>query len=393
MRKGIITALLIIVLAFAGFFIFKDNFAGFTGEVINNPVFGGNNSINITLFYGQGCPHCAKEENFLEELEGKYPLSISRYEVYFNQDNREIFEKTMKEHSMEVGGVPTLIIKDKIIVGFSDSISELIEQEIKKCYEEICMAGSENTTQIIGSSSPAEDPRTSEFKNRLTIPAVVSAAFIDSINPCEFAILILLLTTILSTGSKKRAFLAGLAFSVAIYLSYFLMGLGLYSAVKVAGINRIFYIVVSAIAILVGLFNLKDYFFYGKWFVTEVPLSWRPEMKRLIKSITSIPGAFLMGFVISLFLLPCTSGPYIVILGLLAEAATKSYAIMLLLLYNLVFIVPMLAITFIVSFGFASTEKLEIWRIRNLRKFHLIAGIMMLLIGIGMIIAMIFGWI
>ena len=67
----------------------------------------------------------------------------------------------------------------------------------------------------------------------------------------------------------------------------------------------------------------------------EVPISWRPRLKAVIKGITSVPGAFLVGFVVSLFLLPCTSGPYIVILGLLAKTTTRNYALLLLLLYNL----------------------------------------------------------
>jgi len=90
---------------------------------------------------------------------------------------------------------------------------------------------------------------------------------------------------------------------------------------------------------------LKDYLWYGKCFVMEAPRSWRPKMKSLIGGVTSVPRAFLIGFVVSLFLLPCTSGLYIVILGLLARATTKSYAILLLVFYNLVFVLPMILIT------------------------------------------------
>lgn len=225
----------------------------------------------------------------------------------------------------------------------------------------------------------------------LTLSAVVSAAVIDSINPCEFAILVILLSTILASGSRKRALFAGIAFSVAIYISYFLMGFGLYSVIGIIGISYWFYVIVACLAIIIGLFNLKDYLWYGKWFVTEVPLSWRPKMKRLIKGISSVPGAFLIGFLISLFLLPCTSGPYIVILGLLAEVATRNTAILWLLLYNLIFIIPMLIITFAIYFGFTTTEKADEWRLKKLKILHLIAGIVLILLGIGMFVAMSLG--
>ena len=68
-------------------------------------------------------------------------------------------------------------------------------------------------------------------------------------------------------------------------------------------------------------------------------------MKRIIQRVTSVPGAFLTGFVVSLFLLPCTSGPYIVILGLLGKTATRPEALAWLVLYNLIFVLPMVAIT------------------------------------------------
>ena len=119
----------------------------------------------------------------------------------------------------------------------------------------------------------------------------------------------------------------------------------------------------------------------------EVPMKWRPRLKSLIKGVTSVPGAFLIGFAVSLFLLPCTSGPYIVILGLLAKTATKNFALGLLLLYNFVFILPMLIITFAVYFGFTTTEKAEKWRQSKLKVLHLIAGIILLLLGIGMFVA------
>lgn len=222
----------------------------------------------------------------------------------------------------------------------------------------------------------------------LTLSAVLGAAAVDAINPCAFAVLIILLTTILVAGKKLRALGAGLAFTVSIYISYFLMGLGLYSVIQAAGVTHLFYLIVAILAIIIGLFNLKDYLWYGKWFTMEVPQAWRPRLKSLIKGVTSIPGAFLIGFLVSLFLLPCTSGPYIVILGLLAKVATRAVAISLLLLYNFIFILPMLAITLLVYFGLATTEKAEKWRQRRLKILHLIAGLLMIGLGIGMLVAL-----
>ena len=356
------------------------------------------NQVVVYQFYGRGCPHCAQEDIFLKELEEKYPeLEVRSFDIYFNNNNRVLFQEMADAFNTEIQGVPTLFINGKVIVGFSNIISTSIEQEVKKCIEQGCYSPDEildrkeDIISVVGESSPLESEEKIEFLQKLTIPAVLSAAVVDAINPCAFAVLIILMTTILAASSKKRALFAGLAFSISIFISYYLMGLGLFSAIQAAGITHLFYTVVAVLAILIGLFNLKDYLWYGKWFVMEVPLKWRPKMKTLLRGVTSVPGAFLIGFVVSLFLLPCTSGPYIVILGLLAKATTRNTAMLWLLLYNFIFVLPMLIITLAVYSGFTTTTEAEHWREKKLKVLHLIAGIVILLLGIGMLIALFLG--
>ena len=116
----------------------------------------------------------------------------------------------------------------------------------------------------------------------------------------------------------------------------------------------------------------------------EVPLSWRPKMKGLIHNITGPLGAFFTGFVVSLFLLPCTSGPYIVIIGMLGQNELYTKAFLLLVLYNLIFILPMLAITIAVYFGM-NVQKAEEKRSKNLKILHLIAGLIMIAMGVAIL--------
>jgi len=391
----------LLVMIFGGMVLYNNTISG---QAIDNNNFSENNSVTLVMFYGKGCPHCSQLHSFLEDLEQEIDyLDVKEYEIYFSEDNRELFENLAEIYDIEIQGVPTVFVGDNVLVGFSNSIGEQLKEEIEKCYEgEGCKNPLDkleknglgmNVTEIIGESSPTEDPEKTELKKKITIPAVLSAAAVDAINPCAFAVLIILLSTILATNKKKRALFAGLAFTLSIYISYFLMGLGLYSAISAAGLTHSFYAVVAVLAIFIGIFNLKDYLWYGKWFVMEVPPKWRPRMKCILKGVTSVPGAFLIGFVISLFLLPCTSGPYIVILGLLSKMTTRNYAIFLLLIYNLVFILPMILITFGISFGITTTEKAESWRQKKLKILHLIAGIIILLLGIGMLISLWLGFV
>ncbi len=334
--------------------------------------------VDVHVFYGKGCPHCEQAMAFFEGLDDP-EVRLFTYEVYFDQENRVMLEQLAKTYNTTISGVPTMFIGDQVFVGFDNTLQEELQKKILSCEQTPCQDPLEKITA------------TSTVVDKLTIPAVISAAAVDAINPCAFAVLIILITTILASKHRKRTLFAGLAFSASIFISYFLMGIGLYSAIGAAGIGHTFFIIVSILAILIGIFNLKDYLWYGKWFVMEVPLSWRPRLKAVIKRVTSVPGAFITGFVVSLFLLPCTSGPYIVILGLLSQIASRQYAMSLLLLYNFIFIIPMLLITLAIYCGITTTERAEEWRTKRLQSLHLIAGIILILLGMGMIGAMLLG--
>jgi len=242
--------------------------------------------------------------------------------------------------------------------------------------------------RLLDSSSAQPDPISSamaspnsEISIIQLIPALLAAALADAVNPCAFAVLIILLAGILSAGSRKRALLAGFAFSTAIFLSYLAMGFGLFQALASFKSAEVVSKIAGGLAILLGLFNLKDAVSYGAggWKM-EVPEAWRAAMKKVLARATSPAGAFLIGFAISLFLLPCTSGPYVVALGMLADKATCAEAAGCLVAYNFVFILPMLAITAAVAFGL-DPRRVERVRKKHLRELHLIIGL--LLVGIG----------
>lgn len=344
------------------FFVGISVFVGF----FTNVVFAGEEK--AVLYYGNGCPHCAKVEEFLQN--NTLNIELERKEIYQNTKNAEEFNEICEKENIDLmsRGVPFLYHGGQCFVGDLPIISYLQERKIPVEKEPL----------------KQNDKKDNEKSNSLTLPILIGAAIVDSINPCEFAVLLILMTTILASGNKKRALFSGMAYSVSIFISYFLMGIGLYSVISSVGTSSVFIKVIGWIAILLGVFNLKDYFWYGKVFVMEVPLSWRPKLKALVKSITGPISAFLIGFLVSLFLLPCTSGPYIVIIGMLGHGETYLKAIGLLILYNLIFILPMVAITIGVYFGM-NVEKAEETRMRNLKILHLIAGIIMLGMGIMLV--------
>ncbi|MFH1047523.1 MAG: cytochrome c biogenesis protein [Patescibacteria group bacterium] len=386
-------------------------------------------TFDVVMFYGDTCPHCHRAIEHFEGLQLQYPdLALHKFEVYSERENIPLFLDYAKQYDIVPGAVPSIFIGDQAFIGYNpEKLDAAIEQCAASNCELIYSAGLDATEPLpnepppevnpssdtpapdeptatdnlnthlppqpatSNSSAEAVDSNSNETLRQITLPAVIAGAAVDAINPCEFAVLIILITTVIGSGKRRRALYAGLAFCASIYISYFLMGLGLYSAIAAAGLSRVFYIIMAVTAIIIGLFNLKDWLWYGKWFVMEVPMSWRPRMQKLIRGVTSVPGAFLIGFVVSLFLLPCTSGPYVVILGLLAKSATRGQALGYLLLYNLIFILPMVLITLAVTFGVTSTEQAEAWRQSKLRFLHLVAGLIILGLGIIMLGSVLFG--
>jgi cytochrome c biogenesis protein CcdA len=140
---------------------------------------------------------------------------------------------------------------------------------------------------------------------------------------------------------------------------------------------------------ILGALNIKDFFFYKKGsFATEMPIFLRPRVKRAIEKVTSTGGAFIIGFFVTLFLLPCTIGPYIVASGLIS-GLTFVKTIPWILYYNLIFLIPMIIIVLLVYFGFTRVEDVSGWKEKNIRKLHLIAGILLFLVGLSLLM----GWI
>jgi cytochrome c biogenesis protein CcdA len=129
----------------------------------------------------------------------------------------------------------------------------------------------------------------------LSLITIMGLALVDAINPCEFAVMALVLMSILLANpeNKKKVLYGGLAFSLAIFLLYFLYGLIMVQffshLIPITGRFSLYVFKgFGLLAIILGLLNVKDYLDYKPGsFATEMPLSLRPGMRSLVKKITS----------------------------------------------------------------------------------------------------------
>jgi hypothetical protein len=221
-----------------------------------------------------------------------------------------------------------------------------------------------------------------------TAGTIVALAAVNAINPCALAVLVVILLGIITQnpGNRRRVLLAGLAFSLSVFVFYLAYGLLLVSLLAAArGATLLQSLLTRGLGLVsvgIGLLHVREYLSPGRGSVgTGIPGGWKPRLGEALNRITSPAGAFLVGALVTLFLLPCNIGPYLIGCGILSVYGPV-VAIPWLLLYNLVFILPMLGITAVVYLGVARIGDVKGWRERNIGRFHLASGLVILAFGI-----------
>ena len=230
---------------------------------------------------------------------------------------------------------------------------------------------------------------------QLTLGIVIAAALADSINPCVFGVLIFLLAYMTAVfKNKTKMLIAGLIYIATVYVTYLLIGIGIFTAAYTAGIAMPFYWFAAVIAIVAGLFEIKDFFWYGKWFSLQMIPGGAERIKKYTKlmqrmetkhPLLGLAVAPLLGILVVFVELPCTGAPYLAILGFLT-AGEYSKGIPLLLLYNLIFILPLFVIIGLVYFG-KTSKAMEKWRKKHRGMMRLGIGLFLLALGAYMILS------
>jgi cytochrome c biogenesis protein CcdA/glutaredoxin len=334
--------------------------------------------ICVYYFYGQSCPHCARIKPFIDDVVLRYPrVQIFSYEIYFNATNQELFRDFITRYEISQEGVPALFIGDRALIG-ENAIGDNLEENIQYFYthDPICP-----TTYIKNEGGPHDISPGQAID--LTVPSVIGAAIVDSINPCAFAVLIFLLVYLTSLQVRTRMLMIGMAYILSVFTVYFLSGMGFFALIQTTGLTSIVFNVAAIIAILAGIINLKDFFWYGRGISLSIPESRKESIKNFVMK-ASIPSAIILGGLVSMFELPCTGGIYLAILGLLSSRMTLLQGIPYLLIYNVIFILPLLVILFGVCYG-VSPKRMESWRGEEKRWMRFAMGVVMICLGVLML--------
>jgi cytochrome c biogenesis protein CcdA len=216
------------------------------------------------------------------------------------------------------------------------------------------------------------------------LPAVLLTGLVDGINPCALAIL-LFFVSFLFTIRKTPLSVArmGAVYIGAVYVVYFLIGLGLLQASTLlkghwlgqAG---------AVLLILLGLTSLLGAIFPRFPIRLEVPEGSKESLQTWMYRAT-LPTTLVLGTLVGLHTFPCSGGPYVAVLGLLAGQTGFWKGLGYLVLYNLMFVLP-LVVVLILSLNPVLGGKIQAWERSSSRVTRGVTGGIMVLLGVGLLI-------
>jgi glutaredoxin len=344
--------------------------------------------VELVLFWGEGCPHCATEKEWLAEAEQRYPqLDVAQHEVWYDEDNRELFEQTARELGFEASAVPTTVIGERYWVGWSD----VVQQEITTVIELGGDAPAEQDGE--GRSSSVRVPLVGDVdvgSDSLVVSTLV-IGFVDGVNPCSLWVISVLLAIVVRTRSRTRVFAVGLTFLTVTALMYAVYMAGIYSAMTVVGHLPLIQLVVALVAGVFGVVSLKDYFAFRRGISFTISDSAKPGIYRRMRAaagkrelLPSLAATVVLAVGVSLLETPCTAGFPVLWTGLLAaQGVGTGEAIGLFGLYLLPFLIDELVV-----FGVAvATMRAAKLQERHGRVLKLVGGTMMLALAVTVVVS------
>lgn len=214
-----------------------------------------------------------------------------------------------------------------------------------------------------------------------TLVTVVGAAAIDSINPCAIGVLVLMISVLLTTHqSTKKMLLLGGLYIFAVFMTYLLAGLGLIYFLSGLPLYLSEYVAIAVgiLIIIAGLFEIKDYFWYGRWFSLTIPGYFAKKLHGYASKVT-VPGIMLLGAFVAAVELPCTGAPYLAIIMLLSQYFDFS-AFLMLVLYNVIFVAPLVVILLMVAGG-KRLHEVKKWKQESRGTMRLLIGLLLVAMG------------
>ena len=370
-----------------------------------------NAKVNMYLFYGDGCPHCAEEEKFFESyLENAEDVSLIKFEVWHSKENQELLSKVQSAINNHSNGVPYLIIGNKPIVGYYEGITdEQIKNTVEKTKKNKKIVDlvqkvidNEEITDLdkvngkIGSEKKDDDIKVPilgkvNAKN-VSLPLLsVIMGLVDGFNPCAMWILLFLISVLIGMKNKKKLILFGSVFLLTSGLFYFLLMFTWLKAITSISLSLIFRTIIAIFAIGAGLYNLYNYRKSLKKDdgCTVTSKKQRKNIMIKIRKFTEnnnillgLIGIIILAIGVNFVELLCSAGLPIIYTEVLSINKVSGG---MSIIYNLIYIIFFMLDDFIIFLIAVKTMNLKVISTKYSKYSHLFSGIIMLIIGILLI--------
>jgi len=328
----------------------------------------------VFFFYSETCQACTKTHPVVENLSREYPeVRFEFCDVTGNASVRDMFFAMGQAHGEPYPSYPAVFTGDGLFLEGYNAISGGLPVYLEGNLSDILTPVptlADNTTVLSPSPASPEGP---------SLLLIAGAALIDGINPCAFAVLVFLLVALLGAGSRKSVIATGFAYAGGVFLIYILSGLGILAAVRVLDIGAGFSIFAGVVAIIAGMFMVLEGLTGRALVPLAIPAGGGAVLKRWAGRHT-VPAAFVIGVLTGFFELPCTGGVYLAVLGMLSSSP-GARTVGALLLYNIIFVLPLIVITLLVAGGLAP-ERIGRWREQYRQSLRLGMGLCMVGLGI-----------
>ncbi|NMB90086.1 MAG: hypothetical protein GYA17_17140 [Chloroflexi bacterium] len=370
--------------------------------------------VYLYLFWGDGCPHCARAKPFLENLPARYPgLELKSYEVYYDPENQALFARMAEKYGLEQLAVPTMFIGAHYIQGYAEDMNPQIEAAVEQCLRDGCEDAGAGIQELAPSTTatpqatPGPTPQAGILDQAYTLEvpliggvdlqmqsAAISTAliaFVDGFNPCSLWVLSMLLALTLHSGSRKKVFIIGLIFLTVTALIYALFIVGLFSVLKIASALAWVQVGVALVALFFALVNIKDYFWYKEGLSLTIADDQKAGIFRRIRAVMDASQSFwglasatvVLAAGVSLVEFSCTAGFPVIWVNLLNAQQVSGVAfVLLLLLYMLIYQLDELVIFFSAVASLKASRLEE----KHGRLLKLAGGMLMLALALVMLV-------
>jgi cytochrome c biogenesis protein CcdA/thiol-disulfide isomerase/thioredoxin len=338
--------------------------------------------IYLAYFEQAGCQECARTTYDLGVVQSEYPQLI--VETFSIQDDAPLNEWLSHKYGVPEEkrlSTPMIFVGDDVLIGSEATLDNLMTTVAR-----YASTGAERTWADLDQTQ-AEKSLIDRFKS-FGLLTVVGAGLIDGLNPCAFATLVFFVSYLTFTGRRGRdVLLVGASFAVGVFLTYLLVGVGLLKVVQslsfFTALGRWVYLVTALLCALLASLTFRDFFKARRGRVSEMtlslPLSLRRYINKVIRESAQVRAfvavAFFTGFVVSLIELACTGQVYLpTIMFVISVPELAARAFFYLILYCLMFILP-LVVVFVLSYFGTTSEQLGRFVNRHTAAIKLLTGL------------------